>query len=126
MKWFQLAKKNCHPEADLRIEHIQYELKQQSEDKLLTLLESNTLLEVLQPVKQVIETTANFHKSSSMPSLQKLHNNNNNHTIASSTEEFHGKTFHKSLLLLSEQSLTFTGSKRPGYFGMVRDLPTLL
>jgi len=73
--WFKLAAQNGHPEAKSRVEFIEYEIAQKNEDDLLTLFESNTLLKILTPIQNVIHSSG-FHKSASMPSLQKSFSQN--------------------------------------------------
>jgi len=68
--WFKKADEEGHPEARSRIELAEYEIAQKNEDDLLTLFESNTLLKVLAPIQNALESR-HFHKSASMPSLQK-------------------------------------------------------
>ncbi|XP_057313789.1 uncharacterized protein LOC130655104 isoform X2 [Hydractinia symbiolongicarpus] len=69
MKWYKRAAEQGHTKSSNRAELLQYELDQRNEDYLLTLLESNTLLKLLKPARVV---QYDFHKSSSMPSLQSL------------------------------------------------------
>ena len=76
LHWFKKAAQNGHPEAKSRVEYLEYEIAQKNEDDLLTLFESNTLLQILTPIQNVIHSSS-FHKSASMPSLQKSFNSQN-------------------------------------------------
>ena len=85
LEWFKKAEESGHPKASTQIEYLEYELAQKNEDALLTLFESNALLNVLRPMQSVLRktslTSSNFHKSSSMPSLQKVFMGNPIHTL---------------------------------------------
>ena len=79
MEWFKKASLAGHPNADAQIEYVKYEIAQKTEDDLLTLFESNSLLQVLRPIQNALRTSPaisnnSFHKSASMPSLQQQQN----------------------------------------------------
>ena len=79
MEWFKKASLAGHPDAGAQIEYVEYEIAQKTEDDLLTLFESNSLLQVLRPIQNALRTSStitnnSFHKSASMPSLQQQQN----------------------------------------------------
>ena len=67
LKWYKLAQKSGYTEIEDRIELLEYEIKQRSEDILLDALDLNPIMKIFSPVEKHIRA---IHKSSSAPSLR--------------------------------------------------------
>ena len=82
--------KHGHKAAESRVELLEYEISQRSEEMLMNMFEPSLSLKLLNPVESVFRQA--FHKSSSMPSLTLLAGRSSNVDLQKNLKDFCSST----------------------------------